>query len=223
MAEQYPCISQGWTPPRTFLVFWVFLFMLLSAAYPPITLSFKAQWQFSWGRPQARLQLVPMGQDRCLSGLGLTSKLPPLLHHCLALPWDQQASQPGDASSYPFSCRIELGCVVAEPELWALEATKQEIPAPSPSFPSFSPPAYVHLRFRNQPLTALPLPQPCSLLRGPATGSWKGGCSAWWNGMRPGFKCCSAATLHKPPFGALASSCNSLFVPQPLFITNRGQ
>lgn len=130
MAEQYPCISQGWTPPRTFLVFWGFLFMLLSAAYLPITLSFKAQWLFSWGRPQARLQLVPMGRDRCLSGLGLTSKLPPLLHNCLALPWDQQASQPGDASSYPFSCRIELGCVVAEPELWALEATKQEIPAP---------------------------------------------------------------------------------------------
>lgn len=127
VAEQYLCISQGLTPPRTFLVFWFFLFMLPSATYPSITLSFKAQWQFSWGRPQARLQLVPIGQTSLWSGSDF--KAAPFAAQLSRLALGP-TGQPGDASSYPLSCGIELGCVAAGPELWALEATKQEIPAP---------------------------------------------------------------------------------------------
>lgn len=77
----------GWTSPRTFLVS---PSVLPSATCPPAPPSFKAQWQPSGDRPHARVQLIPMGQDRHLSGLGLPLKLPALPHNRLASP---QASQ----------------------------------------------------------------------------------------------------------------------------------
>jgi hypothetical protein len=81
--------------------------------------------------PNARIRLVPTGQDGRLPRLELPLKLLPVLHGCPSLPGaERQAGQAGGAGSHPFPwlppfpVRHELGLGVDGPELWELEATK---------------------------------------------------------------------------------------------------
>ena len=208
MAGLCLCTSHGWTPLGPF---WFFLCMLPSVTCPLSPLSFKALWQSPWGWPYARVQLDSVGQDGLFSDVWLPLKLPPLLHNCLALPWANRPTSWG-WQSYPFLWDRAGTC-----GRWALSGEhwrplSSGFPLPSPSFLFlFRTSCLCSTEIQNQAPVYTPLPSEPQPTAVPGTGgSWSGRRSALRGGVEliPG----SGPAL-RHPYGALASSCNSLLVP----------
>lgn len=131
-------------------LFWFFLSMLPSATCSPFTLSFKVQWQSSWGRLPVRVQLALMRQDRHLwSGIAFeavpfAAQLP-----CLAPgPADQPARR---CLLLPFPVGLSWTAWLMGRSCGQWRPLCRSSQLPFSSFPSSPPPAWVQQRPRNKP------------------------------------------------------------------------
>lgn len=185
VAGLYLCTSQEWTLTQDFSGFSSPCFSQLRV--PPLPCTSKSS-----GRPSGAGLLSgasgSLRQDRYLS-----LKLPPLLHNCLALPW---ASRPAswEMSAPTLSCGIELEHVADGLELWAVETTKQELPAPLFFLSLFPTSCLGSTEIQTEAPDCIPSSlspaASCSILY------WVLG----WNGACSGFEFGFVATLYRPPF-----------------------